>query len=80
MLLTENEGVVIETPEPEIFFDKKSVVFKMGNEIIVDPYTGTAEVGEIIPISVLDDDPLLSPNFLVATEQLMKYLPSPRSL
>ncbi len=54
-LLTENEGVVIKNSYQEHAFDEKLIVFKFENQIIVEPYIGTAEVGEIIAVAVYDD-------------------------
>ena len=82
ILLHENEGVIIETPKTDCLFDKKSIVLRYKNGIVVDPYIGTAEPGEIVAVSISDDDddPLLSSSFLETSKLFLQHLPSPRSL
>ena len=53
-LLSENEGVVVENLRPEIAGNSTNIVFRIGDEIILEPYYGDADFGDIIAVQDVD--------------------------
>lgn len=56
ILLTKNEGVVVPNLRPEIAGNSVNIVFRIDDNIVLEPYYGDAEVGEVIAVRDVDNE------------------------